>query len=421
MTDAPFSHSHSDLTRRLRALTIGAQAARRSNEGGWDVVLTGMEVNSQHGTGVLLRRLFGEGAGVLSIRSFNLYGGQHEFGEAALRLSHGSEIRDLAFDRVLRAVGDSPIRRILCVPYYPDEVRTALVLKAAFNAPLCSFIMDDQNVCVEGIPDALMEELLAKSDLRLAISPELRTAYELKYGCAIWYMPPVVTGELILSRLNPPPEDSPREHGVMIGNVWGRSWLDHLRQTVRGSGVSLTWFCSGRFRWVSCSRRELIADSITPHNPVPDSDLLRTLRGEWFAVVPSGTLEPDDEHGSVARLSLPSRLVYLMATSQIPVLLLGSGQTGAANFLRQFGTGLISAYDNRSFAAAVEEITDATRNLEMRRNALFAAGRFSDVGAAEWIWRSLALRAPVDQRFEALMPAQRPDVGSLIRRGTGRL
>jgi hypothetical protein len=50
----------------------------------------------------------------------------------------------------------------------------------------------------------------------------------------------------------------------------------------------------------------------------------------------------------------------------------------------------------------------------MRRNALTVAGRFSDAGAAEWIWRSLARGDAIDARFEDLAPKSRPDLSHLL-------
>ena len=397
------------LVRRLLDLTGGHLGVQNG-----DVIITGMEVNDRHGTGVLLRRLFHGAPNIISIRSCDLYDGHHEFGDIALRLPNRGQSRDAAFASVLTAMGSSTARRALCVPYYADDVRTALAVKEIYGVPLCTYLMDDQNVCADGIPDDLMRELLAKSALRLAISPELRVAYELKFGFKIGYMPPVVTAHLILSRLNPPPEGEPPTHGIMIGNIWGQHWLSQLRETVRGSGVTLSWYCNGRFRWVECTREELTADSIVPHDPVPEEELVSALRREWFAVLPTGTLSREDDHSFIAQLSLPSRLVYLMATSQIPVLALGSPQTGAANFLKQFGIGMVADYNRRSFLEAVEAITQPETNLAMRRNALRAAKRFSDAGAKEWIWESLARCGPADARYEDLMPVEMPDLTRLL-------
>ena len=131
---------------------------------------------------------------------------------------------------------------------------------------------------------------------------------------------------------------------------------------------------------------------------------MKILREMWFAVVPSGTLEGDDDRQALSRLSLPSRLVYLMATSHIPIVVLGSSETPAARFVQQFGIGMVASYNRGAFVDAVNEITQRDLNLEMRKRARALSSRFTDAGAAEWIWQSLERGEPVDQRYEELMP-----------------
>ena len=369
-----------------------------------DVVITHVEVNDKHGVGALVRKLFLGEPNILSIRSADLYAGDHQFADASLIIKHSGASRDMVFDQVSEAVGESTVRRILCIPYFPDDAWTGIALKELFGVPLCTYLMDDQNIYHDGIPDGVMRELLTKSDLRLAISPELRAAYEAKYGLQFHYMPPVVPARLVPSRLVVPPADSVQHEGVMIGNVWGRKWVDLLRKTVRGSGIELHWFSNGEFRWLECSREALLKDSIMTHSPPCDEDLVPILRRSRFAVLPSGALDGSDDRSFLAHLSLPSRLVYMMATAQLPVIVLGSPRTAAANFVRHYGTGTVCEYNRTAFAAAVEQITEPETNLQMRRNALRAAGAFTDIGAAEWIWQSLARKAPADARYEIMMP-----------------
>lgn len=373
-----------------------------------DVVITHIEVNDKHGVGAVVRKLFLGEPNILSIRSANHYKGDHRFADLSLIINHSDSSRDMIFDRVSRAMGETTVRRILCIPYFPDDAWTAIALKELFGVPLCTYLMDDQNICHEGIPDGVMRELLTKSDLRLAISPELRAAYETKYGLGFNYMPPVAPACLVPSKLIVPPPQSPRREGVMIGNIWGRQWVGLLRKTVRGSGVELHWYSNGEFRSLQCSREELRSGSIIPHAPPSDEELVQILRRAWFAVLPSGILDDSDDRSFLAQLSLPSRLVYMMATAQLPVIVLGSPRTAAANFVQQFGIGAVCEYDRAAFAAAVERITEPEANLQMRRNALLAAGLFTGIGASEWIWQSLARKGPADARYEILMPPNRP-------------
>jgi hypothetical protein len=379
-----------------------------------DAIVTHIEICGRHGVGRLVQMLFDGEPNILSIRSANLYEGRQEFGGVGLCLSHEDKRRDAVFCGVLDAVGQSTVKRILCIPYFADDVRTALALKEIFGVPLCTYIMDDQNVCADGIPDDLMRELLAKSQLRLAISPELSTVYGLKYGCSMWFMPPLAPAGLVPSRLVAPPPEADARHGIVIGNIWGERWVELLRNTVRGSAVTLTWHCSGEFRWLPCGKQDLIADSIVPRDPLPEDALIQTLRETRFAVVPTGVLDESDDRRFIAQLSLPSRIPYMMAVSHIPILVLGSRDTGAAHFVEQFGIGAVAGYEKREFVEAVDYMTRPEVNLEMRRKALVLAGRFTDVGAAEWIWQSLARGEPIDGRYEDLMPPKRPDLSHLL-------
>jgi len=379
-----------------------------------DAIVTHVEVCGCHGVGRLVQMLFDGEPNILSIRSANLYGGRQEFGGLGLCVAHEDKSRDAVFRRVLDAVGQNTVKRVLCIPYFADDVRTALALKEIFGVPLCTYIMDDQNVCAGGIPDDLMRELLAKSRLRLAISPELSTVYGLKYACRMWYLPPLAPVGLVPSRLVVPPPEADARHGIVIGNIWGKRWLDLLRNTVRDSGVKLTWHNSGEFRWLPCGKGDLIADSILPRDPLPEDVLIQTLRKTRFAVVPTGVLDESDDRRFIAQLSLPSRIPYMMAVSHIPILVLGSRDTGAARFVERFGIGAVAGYQKEAFVEAVDHITRPEVNLEMRRKALTIAGRFTDVGAAEWIWQSLARGEPIDGRYEGLMPPNRPDLSSLL-------
>jgi hypothetical protein len=242
----------------------------------------------------------------------------------------------------------------------------------------------------------------------------LSTVYGLKYGYRMWYMPPLAPAGLVPSRLVAPPRDADARHGIIIGNIWGERWVELLRNAVRGSAVTLTWHCSGEFRWLPCGKQDLIADSIMPRDPLPEDALIQTLRTTRFSVVPSGVLDESDDRRFIAQLSLPSRIPYMMAVSHIPILVLGSRDTGAAHFVEQFGIGVVAGYERKAFVEAVDYITRPEVNLEMRRKALALAGRFTDVGVAEWIWQSLARGEPIDGRYEDLMPPNRPGLASLL-------
>jgi hypothetical protein len=386
----------------MRGVAVGATAGAIVDA---DVIITHVEVNDRHGVGKFVRMLYLGEPGIISLRSADLYDGQHDLGDLSFCIRHENKARDAVFSRVLNTLGDNTVSRIVCVPYFTDDVRTALAVKEIYGASMCTYIMDDQNICTgDGIPDGLMSELLAKSKLRLAISPELKRAYEKKYGHKFWYMPPLVPTRLIPSRLISPVPERGLLEGVIIGNIWGEQWVNLLRDTVRHSGIRLRWYSNGGFRWLPCSKDSLIADSIIPCDPPQDDPLIEILRSSRFAVLPSGTLDENDDRRFLAQLSLPSRMPFMMATSHIPILVLGNRQTGAARFVDHFGIGAVADYDRRAFVDALNYMMRPEVNLEMRRRALVASGRFGDAGAAEWIWQSLACGHAIDLRYEELIP-----------------
>jgi len=412
-TSSSRDHIH-DLIGKLRALTHASRQPSPDLPLEWDrngvilrnadVIITHCEVNDRHGTGVHMQKMFRDCPNILSIRSEDRYDGRQSFGLLALRISHPDADPAAARLRIAKAMGKSTAGRILCVAYLPSDAHSALALHEQSGAPVCTYIVDDQNICVDRFPDQLLGRLFEKSGLRLVNSPEMREAYEEKFGMPVYYMPPVAPSYVLPRELQTPPADADPAHGVIIGNIWGRSWVKRLCRTVRDSGIRLTWYFPGDRRDLAVSSAELQACGIALKEPVPEEELVQVLRGSLFTVAPTGTLERGDDLRWVAKLSLPSRIIYLIASSHIPVLVLGNRQTAAARFVEQFGVGLVADYDRSSFQDAVRRITAHDENMEMRRRAATAGPRFSDEGAAEWIWKSLAAGRPIDRRFEDLMP-----------------
>src|SRR5205823_10731768 len=146
-------------------------------------------------------------------------------GEGRLLLPHSALSRPESFARMLTALNGSTIRRILCVPYHPDELVWSIVLKELFSAPLCIFVMDDSNIYSNRIPDQLFAETLAKADLRLAISPEMRDAYEKKYRQKFYVVPPVVRDEAVRTTRQMLAPGSAPLAGALIGSLWSPKWL----------------------------------------------------------------------------------------------------------------------------------------------------------------------------------------------------
>lgn len=406
----------SDLIRKLDTLTAsGAKlglpsstlaSGEPASKQGRDIFVTPVEVHPGHGTGILLDRLFGGDDEIISIRSLDQYGGKQEFG-SALRIEHGDEAkrpesRAAIFARIAEALAGIRVRRIICVPFLPDDAATAIAIHEMSGAPLCTWIMDDQNIAVQGIDDAAMRELLERSSLRLAISPEMKAAYQKKFQVPFFYVPPLAPARMLPPHLQVPSTLPDVKHGVLIGNLWSARWPELLRRTVQNSGVQLTY--PGGVS-LALPPEQLRADGIFPHDRLPEEELVALLRSTWFAVLTAGTMDESEDRRWMSQFSLPSRLVYMVATSHIPVIVLGSRATAAAHFVEQFGLGFTAEYEQNSFVNAVERIMEPDTNLAIRRRAFTISARFGDIGAGEWIWQSLALGRAFDQRFEDLLPA----------------
>jgi hypothetical protein len=406
-------HRIDDLIAKLSALSADRRYSGSPARRAADVFITPVEVNESHGTGVLLRALFGGDPAVVSLRSADQYGGRADFG-ISIKLAHANSTRDQVFSRVAEAFRDFDVRRIVCAPYNSSDVSNAIAVHAIYGAPMCAWIMDDQNIELKHIEDQPMRELLERSSVRFAISPEIRAAYEHKFGLPFYHLPPLVPARMLPARLHVPDAPPDARHGVMIGNSWSPRALDLLRRTVRDSGVTLSYpGAAARDLGVTflsespgIPAEALRKDGIHRHDFLDEPELVAMLRSLWFAVVPSGTLDEFEDRRWLAAMSLPSRLVYMTCVAQIPVIVLGSRDTAAAHFVEKFGIGVNAGYGRESFLKAVEYVTGRDVNLAMRRRALAISGRFSDAGVGEWIWQSLARGEPFDQRFEDLMAGE---------------
>jgi len=380
-----------------------------------DAIITPNEVNTRHGTGLLVKRIFGTGENTISIRSTDTYAGDHQFGDLSLSISHRGCSRPESFKNLLKQLEDITIRRIFCIPFFKDDLITAIVLKEIFNVPLCTYILDDQTLYVNHIPDALMSELLEKSSLRLAVSPEMRDAYEQRYRLKFWFVPPVVPNDLIQNYFKPASEDKRHDKtGVLIGNVWNERWFNNLQKLLTGFPHHIDWFRSGQvqdFQWLADKQAFLQQGILRQQDFIEDEfEFVQKLRQYPYAVIPSSTLDQEDEHLPVGYLSLPSRIPYLLATTNIPMIVVGSPKTAAAKFIERFGVGVVSDYDPANFHQAVEYVTTPENQREMRQRAALLADSFSDKKFDTWLWKSLEAGQPIDFRFEELCPHRPSDL-----------
>jgi hypothetical protein len=369
-----------------------------------DVIVTSVELNNRHGVGILLNRIFADRDNLIVLRTDNLYGGESPLGTIDYVLEDFHLNREQIYQKVAAVLKGHTVRRILCIPYYREEVLMALAVREITNAPICCYLMDDRNLLDCGISTNLMRELLEKSQLCLGISSPMCSMYRLKYGKPVYFVPPIVSPDLVNTSIPPiAPEILASKRGAIVGNVWSAEWLKLLRILVKETGIKLDWYGNSGSEWHLKDRETLSEDGIIERGFLPtEQDLARELRNYAFAIVPSGTLDDRDDNFSISWLSLPSRIPFIVASTNTPILVLGNDYTTAAQFVRQFQIGLSSNYELSSFQQAIDTITTPTVQIQMRTNAANLAPYLTQERMADWLWKSLKLGQPIDDRFEQL-------------------
>jgi hypothetical protein len=392
-----------ELRSRLDSLLINKSTITSQPTSLSDIVISHIEINNKHGTGILLQRIFTDSTHIFAVRSRDMYDGENYLGFGSTCLSYTGLSRADVFQHVLQELKTINAKRAICIPYYPDDVLSAIAIKEIYGIPLCTYIMDDQNVYSNGINDQLMQELLVKSSLRLAISPEIRDIYESKYDLKFWLLPAVINSSSCQKNLNlPNSEEFNAKTGILIGNIWSSQWFELLRQTIKLSASKLDWYGNNSQAWLALSEEELREDGIFDLGYIQEDELIAQLRKHPYAIIPSGSLDARDDRQEIALLSLPSRIPFIMTASNTPVIVLGSQRTAAARFVELFQIGLVSDYDPVSLRQAIDYICTPTVNMAMRKNAAMVSTYLASDNIDLWIWDSLRNGSPSDLKFEQL-------------------
>jgi hypothetical protein len=364
------------------------------------VLITHAEVSVRHGTGALLKNIFRDDKELVVVHSQDFFGA-NEIGALCFRVWHGRTSFQKAVARIRNILSGITVRRILCVPFYPDDAISALAVARLSHAPMALYIMDDQNIHVQQISDPLMTDLINQAQVCFAISEPLRKAYQKKFKHPFWLVSPVVDPRWFVSSDQTfSPNRPPR--GVLIGNLWSRDVLKRFRETIRLSGLQVDWYGNAGHPFVKLDRKKLASEGLKLHGIVSENELVAGLRNADFALVPAGTLDGSDTHDWLARTSLPSRIIFLMTCADVPIVVLGDLETAAAQFVQSKGLGTVSGYDHRHFLQAVQRVTAPATREAIRQRAQRLRPHFSSEGMSDWIWESARLGRPMDDRFQKI-------------------
>jgi hypothetical protein len=367
------------------------------------LIVTHAEVCRRHGVGSLLMTIFAREPATIVLYSRSFFDGECA-GTVALHLEHPDDDSGEAEERLVAALREHEIERIFCVPHLPDDAVSGIAAAKLTGAPLVTYVMDDQNLFFDGIPDHLLSTLIARSSLCLAISEILRSGYQEKFGRPFWILPPVNEQRLFAPPGFTGPENKP-PRGVIIGNIWSPQVLERLQQVVHTCGLRVDWYGNAGRPFVQVDEAELAANGITLHPNLTDDALVQELRGFDYGIMPSGTLNERLDQDWLFRGSLPSRLIYMLTTANLPLIVLGDPRTAAGQFVSQFGLGVTTPYDAPSVTRAVEQVCEPAAQRTIRSRAARLSPVFASEPVSGWIWKSAESGYPADDRYEAVFGA----------------
>ena len=379
-----------------------------------DLIVSAIEINQHHGVGILLQRFFPDSTSLVTLRSSTVYGGKESFGIGHHELRSVNLTVPEIEARLKAILAPYRIRRILCVPYYREDFIHGLLAHQLTGAPICTYLMDDQNVFSSHVPDHWVESLLRVSDLCLGISSEMCAAYQHKYHRKFHLLPPLVErAEPLVPCYWKSEPDTPLKV-AMIGNVWTADRFMQLRKLLRSADLHVDWYGNGSAAsWLPGTPEEWEADNIHCLGHLPEEDLVASLAAYPCILVPSGSLDQDDDNRSFSRLSLPSRLIFLHARTDTPVLLLGSRESAAGHFILNLGTGLCSTYQVEDLRRQLARLQDQTEHRKLRQAIRRWAPHFILPDGGQWLWESLARRAPLPAAFDAAFQRSADDAAWL--------
>jgi hypothetical protein len=383
------------------------------------LVITHAEVCDRHGTGALLGKIFENEHALVVFYSRNIFNHQSR-GTVTHHVPHPEAELEVAERKVATLLDDHEVKRILCVPFFPDDALSAIAAAKVTSAPLVTYIMDDQNLFFQGIADPLMKMLLERSAMRFAISEALRSGFEEKYGLPVYIIPPANCRRWFAPSDFPSPNNQPPK-GVIIGNVWSPEILEEVRGLIKASGLTVEWFGNAGKPFIQLDAAELAKEGLIMHGIVPEDRLVHALRQFDYSILPSGNLSGTLAHDWLFRASLPSRLIYLMTTAHLPIVVLGDPKTAAGRFVTQLELGVASPYRSHEFRVAISDVTNPKTVERIRRKAAELAPTFASEPINDWIWRSVEIGKPIDDRYEKVFELFRWSDSILSDTGSARV
>jgi hypothetical protein len=369
-----------------------------------DVVISHVEINFSHGTGIILSRLFEGRTDFVAIRSRTYYGGQPRISpREEFVLPFGMRSRHKIVERAAKWLLNYRVRSILCVPYLETDLTLAIASQAVSGAPLGMWVMDDNCLERDVIRRELMAEAIERATALFAISPELKRRYQREFGKPFTVVPPLVATSMLRTKPSTVPG---AKCLVLIGNVWSVAMLDRMSRAVEAAGLTVEWLSPNPGIGLGPLTASVLADRGVLISDGSDPDTVRDVVTRATAViVPSDPGDAGMHETALGAMSLPSRMPFVLATAGTPMIVLARPGTAAGAFVEHFGVGCVVPYDGAALLAAVEQLEKPEVQMAIRGKSAEVAEKFSFSGLGDFIFDTILARGRrSSDRFEALLP-----------------
>lgn len=344
----------------------------------------------RQGVGALICKTFGSDLSWMNVRSRDAYAG---FGESpvpsvkvgAADLPMG---RARTFGSIGRALSGRKITAVLAVPFTIQDCLNALAVAETNGAKLGVWIMDDQNIFSENIPDDLLRELFRKSAARWAICEKMARAYSSKFEVSFDVLMPVEREEL-LCRVSVPDSGRTIPSAVGCGNVWSRETAKLLMNCWTKTGLRLDWYGEFGHPFLHQDAEMLASHGIFRHPTFGrQDDFVNRLREYDFAVVPMPP-QSCEGHKWQGALSFPSKIVTFTAACNLPVFYLGNADSPGGEFILRSGAGFVSEWNDFESKEALSRLARPQERTEIRNRLAAMALEFSSEKLPERIWAAI--------------------------------
>jgi len=192
------------------------------------------------------------------------------------------------------------------------------------------------------------------------------------------------------------------QRGILVGTLWSNQILEQLARAVSEARIDVDWYGNSDASWLAFSEKQLAAKGVKPCGFISETELVTKLEEYAYAIIPSGSMDANDQRLEISKYSLPTRLSFLLAAGNIPMLVLGHRSTAAAAFVSRFDLGEVCGYDGSDLKKAIERLCSESRQEDIRKRSSALANHFSAKGVGRWILDSMEAGKPVSLEMESL-------------------